>query len=171
MRLSIPRLATTAATFAVGLSFVFIWHSIADLQLGQVIVFEAENIPFLKPRFSRGSRGCGQGYVQSYQTNDGQLVDEGSFWELDNSKTKQHVDKIINNAQRVIERVPNDRDYFGERGERIVLVKKPNEEGEATVLILWYDGGKSYRFIAAPTLDIALEFEQYLIMEYHRSPA
>lgn len=77
--------------------------------------------------------------------------------------------KLIRDAKQVVERVRNYRNYRGYLGERVILINR-SESGEESVFVLWYDGGDSYSFIGAPTLDLALEFEQHLISIDYNSP-
>jgi hypothetical protein len=48
-------------------------------------------------------------------------------------------------------------------GERVVVINPPDDRNaEETVSILWHDGGQFIAFINAPSLDLALEFEDFL---------
>lgn len=115
-----------------------------------------------KPRFIATGRGCGFGYVQQYETADGQRLAEGmSGFERD-KKARASFKKRISQAVRVIERGTRYRSHPSQTGERVVLVNPPDENGVESVSILWYGGGQFTAYIEAPSLDLALEFEQYL---------
>lgn len=111
------------------------------------------------------------GYIQGYETDDGQGLGEGVSWNPSRKRIKREFYKQVRNAKEIIERVPNYRNHNGDLGERIVIVNNANEAGgEESITILWYDGGDSYRFIDAPTFKLALEFEKYLVSVDYRSP-
>ena len=124
----------------------------------------------LMPRFTPSGRGCGMGYVQWYITNDSQGVAEGNQWDPKPNVIKKRVAEFIHNAERVIEK-QSEFHYRGDHvGERIIIDNKPDESGKKSVSIIYYDGGDSYRFIEAPTEELAKEFEQYLIEKDFKSP-
>ena len=108
--------------------------------------------------------------MQGYQTNDGKKVVEGVDGYLSDKEARIAINKEKRDAIRIIERVPDYRNHLGDVGERIVLEYGSNDHGEAMASILFYDGGDSYRYIYAPSLDLALEFEQYLVGIQYRSP-
>lgn len=120
-------------------------------------------IPKQKPRFTGTFRGCGFGYTQGYETDDGQQLSEGIIGNATRKKARAELKKLIAKSVRVVERVPNYKHRLGESGERIVLVNPPDERNDKeTVSILWHDGGQFVAFINAPSLELALEFEQFL---------
>lgn len=106
----------------------------------------------LKPRpgFTKSFRGCGMGYVQGYTTSDGIEVTEGTigcvaatgkdnrFWEA-----KRRPDRLISQTS-----------------ERAVA--EINEDGKRSFEIYKVTNGTCTHFIGAPTLELALEFEEYL---------
>jgi hypothetical protein len=160
------RVLLAAITFGIGLLCVLAVGWFGRVQLSPVIVDRAATyIPALKPRFSPTSRGCGQGYSQGYETNDGERLSEGVSWNPSRKTTSREFQKLVRDAEQVVERIPNYSGYHGWVGERVVLINGPE-----SVSILLYDGGSAYRFIDAPTLSTALEFEQYLISIDFRSP-
>lgn len=121
------------------------------------------------PRFTPTYRGCGNGYVQGYDTDDGQRVDEGVEAPFHPKQARTEFLKYIREAKQVIKRLPKYHDHLGKVGERVVIVNKPDREGNRWVSILFYDGGHQIRYIDAPNLGLALEFEQYLIREDPRN--
>jgi len=164
MRKLFLRLVIGSAAFVVGIAAVFamskFWKSADEYVFVVQPLYKAETGI---PRFSPTAHGCGNGYVQGYQTDDGQDVDEGVEAGFYPKKARWEFRKWVRDAKQIIERVPKFRDHLGQVGERVVILNKPDEEGKEWVSILFYGGGDSYRFIDAPTLDLALEFEQYLI--------
>jgi hypothetical protein len=112
------------------------------------------------PKFMPTSRGCGNGYSQSYETSDRQWLYEGVEVFENSKKARTELNKWINQATKIIERIPNSKNRWGDLGERIVIANPPNKEGKETFSILWYGGGNSVSYIDAPTLELALEFER-----------
>ena len=171
MRELLLRFVIGFAAFVIGIEVVFatgtFWKAEDEHAFIVEPIYKAE---IGMPRFSAYGRGCGNGYVQSYETDDGQFVDEGVAAGFYTKEARRKVRKRVQDAKQVIERIPKFRNSRGEVGERIIIVNKPNKEGKESVSILFYDGGDSYRFIDAPTLDLALEFEQYLISIDFKSP-
>jgi hypothetical protein len=140
----------------------------ADSNVGVIPMVPISRI--LTPRFLPTGRGCGMGYIQGYETSDGQKLGEGVRWNPKPNVVKLKVAKFVRDAKQVVERQPDFR-YGGDSiGERIVIVNRPDESGEESVSILYYDGSDSYKFIDAPTLELAEEFEQYLISINFASP-
>lgn len=165
------RIVIGFVTFAVGISFVFVTSKLPASHNESVIIVE----PVYKaemgvPRFEPFGRGCGNGYVQGYETDDGQFVSEGVVVEYSRKMIRRELRKWVRDSGQIIERVTKFRDHRGEVGERTVILNKDVGEGKESVSIVFYDGGDSYRFIDAPTLDLALEFERYLISIDFRSP-
>jgi len=185
MRKLFLRIGVGFVTFVVGISAVFVTSKLStpenEAAPNYDPVYNAENetVLIVEPvykaetgisRFTPYGRGCGNGYAQSYTTDDGQFVDEGVAAGYYPKEIRRDLRKWVRDAKQVIERVPKFRNSLEEVGERIIIVNKPNKEGKESVSILFYDGGDSCRFIDAPTLDLALEFEQYLISIKFRSP-
>jgi hypothetical protein len=115
---------------------------------------------FKRHQFRLTYRACGFGYTQGYEDEDGQELREGVASAADNPYYGWGYRQRLQDA-RIRDFVAN-YPYRGRVGERYILENKPNDLGEGSVTILFYDGGDTYRFIDAPTLDLALEFEQYL---------
>jgi len=122
------------------------------------------------PRFTPTGRGCGNGYVQGYQTDSGETVWEGVSAFESRKEARQSFKKKQGEAVRIIERRTKVPDNRGNMGDRIVLETPPDDEGQTGIIIIWYGGGQHVREIGAPTLDLALEFEQYLVTINFRSP-
>lgn len=110
--------------------------------------------------FTPTGRGCGMGYGQTYDMRDGRTMGEGSVCQLNVRATQRQWRKSLASATKIVERVPEYQNRFGERGERVVAWFPPDEFGPESARIMWYDGGTCYLYISAPTLDIALEFER-----------
>jgi hypothetical protein len=176
MKRIIFRLSVLLLTFAVG--FVAVWL-IGLLTLGSLSIEtklaslnngSAESpvspIPIIsnqKPRFTGTIRGCGFGYWQGYETDDRQQLSEGITGIATRKKARAEFKKWIAKSVRVVERVPNYKNRLGKLGERVVVINPPDDRNaKETVSILWHDGGQFIAFINAPSLDLALEFEQFL---------
>lgn len=115
-----------------------------------------------KPRFGATGRGCGFGYWQGYETDDGQQLSEGMSGFETRKKARSEFNKRIAKAVNIIEQGQRFRSHPGKVGERVVLINPADENGKETISIIWYGGGQFIAFINAPTLDLALEFEQFL---------
>lgn len=133
-----------------------------DLEVTPLVTFDTPKSEPLKslPKFMPYARGCGNGYAQSYTTPDGQWLGEGVEVYETPKKTRAKLNEWITKATRIIERVPNYKNRWGDLGERIVIVNPLDKDGKESVSVLWYGGGKSVSYIDAPTLELALEFER-----------
>ena len=176
MKRIIVRLSFLLLTFSVG--FAAVWliglltavspsvenktlsnDHLAETPVSQIPV----TAPKQKPRFTGTFRGCGFGYTQGYKTDDGQQLSEGITGTATRKKAHAEFKKRVAESVRVIERVPNYKNRLGKLGERVVMINPPDGRNpEETVSILWHDGGQFIAFINAPSLDLALEFEQFL---------
>jgi hypothetical protein len=158
--------------FVLSLPFVWIAEQIAPIRLNPNLAYSGSSFlpSYLRPRFTPTGRGCGTGYRQDYITNDGERLSEGkrgsSFAESIEPEFRQRVEA----AAQIVEHIESYPDGHGNFGQRFVLINKAEKPGVASVSILWNDGNGYYSFIDAPTLDLALEFEKYLISIDYRSP-
>jgi hypothetical protein len=100
------------------------------------------------------------GYGEAYVMRDGRSMFEGSACEINARATQREWRKLLVTATKIVERVPEYKNRFGERGERVIAWFPPDEFGPESARIMWYDGGTCYLYISAPSLDIALEFER-----------
>lgn len=105
------------------------------------------------------ARGCGNGYAQAYMLPNGQRMSEGSTPYETREAAQEALESIIIKALRVVERVPKVKNRWGNEGERIVLITSDNH-GKEEASIIWYDGDKAILWIYAPSLEIALAFEE-----------
>ena len=165
------RILVGFVTFVVGIAVTYVSDKSWTVPNDTVIIVK----PVYKSeagivRFSPSARGCGAGYSQLYVTDDDQPVSEGVHWDPSTKIIRRNFRKLVRDAKNVVERSANFRGYPDRVGERIIIVNQPGKLGEDSVSILFYDGGDSYRFINAPTLALALEFEQYLISIDFKSP-
>ena len=134
-----------------------------EIEVTPLVTFDTAKSEPLKPlpKFMPTGRGCFRpGYAQGYSTYNEQWLSEGVQVFETSRKTRAELDKYIAKATRIIERVPNYKNRWGDLGERIVIVNPPSENGEETISVYWYDGGNSISYIDAPTLELALEFER-----------
>ena len=158
MRQAIFRLSIATITFAVGFSGVWMMRTptITSIRVDPVSVNEVigDEPTHEKHRFSPTYRGCKPGYVQGYETDDGHHLSEGVA--LASGKLGGGFHERIRKAT-VLKAFPKYRDHRGQVGERYVL-----QNDDRSVSILWYGGGDFYSFIEAPSLDLALEFQQFL---------
>jgi len=100
------------------------------------------------------------GYGQKYVMRDGTTMGEGSVCQVSARDSQKEWRKLLANATKILDRVPDYKNRFGESGERVLALFPADEFGPETARIMWYDGGTCYLYISAPTLEIALEFEK-----------
>lgn len=113
-----------------------------------------------RTRFKPTARGCGYGYVQSYELPDGQTMMEGTIGYPSKRRTKEEYKEWLAKATRIIERVPESKNRFGIIGERIVALVPTDATGKEWATVFWYDGGSYFSYIEAPSVELALEFEK-----------
>jgi hypothetical protein len=101
-------------------------------------------------RFEAIGHGCGNGYVTLFVTDDGINVSEGKSCGYSQRATRREFNRIIGKANKIIERDQS----------RAVLAF--DAEGLEGYEIIEYVDGPCVRFIEAPTLELALELEEYL---------
>jgi hypothetical protein len=165
MRKLFWRVAIGSITFFLGILATGVVLDSWTVPTDAVLVIEPVYKPQIGiPRFAPTGRGCGNGYVQGYVTDDGQRVDEGVEAPFHKSARQEFL-KYVHDATQVIQRLPKYHDHHGNVGERVIIVNKPDKEGRVWVSILFYDGGDHVRYIDAPNVALVLEFEQYLISE------
>jgi hypothetical protein len=118
--------------------------------------------------FTPTCRACKPGYILGYQTEDGQDLREGVAAALD--KKGDVLEKRLKDAKRVIQ---IRRDYRDSRdhitAERIILENQSYYCGEKSFWIITYEYDDAYSFIDAPSLELALEFEQFLTSTDYRA--
>jgi hypothetical protein len=158
MKLNYFRLRVLLMSLALGMSSVWFYNNFhfsnQNYELSQD---DADNLVYLVnpnnlPEFNPIGRGCGNGYVQTYETRDGQHLSEGAT-----SLSKIKFNNSIKNAE-IIEKVPNSKNRHGELGLR-VITKNVSEKGKTYFEILWFNKGLLY-YISAPTLELVLKFEE-----------
>jgi hypothetical protein len=163
MKRTAYHLSIAAITFFVGLSNTWLTSKLfVPRLLAPDIRLEAmSDTPTRAPsRFTPTFRACGPGYVQGYELPDGQTMAEGSMGYISPRKTSAEFKKTLDSASRIVEHVPQYTNRFGEVGKRTVAIFPPGKDGGGVARIFWYDGGRYFLFIEAPSLEIALEFEK-----------
>ena len=157
-------------TLALGLASVFMFNgSLKKLDkkpvnLPQIksesplIVIPKEEIVILNDVEIVVSRGCGLNESSgiTWHMSNGNLS-EGVSCGKDNKETKKDFQKLLAKS-KIIERAKNIKNLRGEKGERMIL--EVFEKNEKYAEIIWFDGGKCYYYIKAPTLELALDFEK-----------
>lgn len=165
MRRAFSGFLIATSTFLIGLRTNEMIYAAASTPAFAYTVFAA-----VLPRFTPTRRGCGLGYFQDYETNHGETVSEGVTVFDSRREARQFLEKKQREAVRIVERKANAFDIDGDSGLRLILEDPSDEAGKTSCSIIWYDGGQFVRQIEAPTPDLALEFEQYLIGTKFRSP-
>lgn len=177
MKLTVFRISVAIWTLVLGLLSVYFYSQLLQsaqylfvnsinieeqLSIVEVVSMpEIEQTPaiqtFLPNRFTPTFRACKPGYTQGYETDDGVKLSEGSEcpWEYEENASKDFEAKI-ERAKTIIER----------KGERIIL--EFEEDGKHYFEILRYsDGDRCIKFIHAPSLELALEFEKWNESQEH----
>ncbi|MFL6374292.1 MAG: hypothetical protein ACJ73D_06470 [Pyrinomonadaceae bacterium] len=122
------------------------------------------------PRFTSIGGGCGNGYAQGYATSDGQIVSEGVSAFESAGEARNEFDEWKGKATRLLEYSRKYTDDHGSVGQRVIFEYHNEAAKRNSVAILFYNGGKSYRFFTAPTVHLALELERYMIDNDERPP-
>ena len=171
LKLTVFRISVAVWTLVLGLLSVYLYSNIShsaqeimfadsidvkeQVSITEVIPASKMKTPFefqsvFPNRFTPTFRACKPGYIQGYITDDGAALSEGSECNLENEReTSSKFETKINQAKRIVER--ND--------ERIIL--EFEENGNHYFEILRYRGGSCIKFIHAPSLELALEFENW----------
>jgi hypothetical protein len=183
MKRTFFRLSISLLTFAVGYSVVLftelfpvVISPVKPATVSLSISLDDDSakttpVHYQKPRFSAVLRSCWAGIVQVYMTDDEQQVSEGITFVGNRKEIRAEFKRRLVKAVRVIEHIPNYKNHRGKSGERVVLVNPPDDRNPMeTVSILYYDRGQSIAFIDASTLDLALEFEQFLEANDYPAP-
>lgn len=116
--------------------------------------------------FSPSLRGCGCAWTQDYILLDGRFVYESriGFCLKTESRpksqlTQEKFQSIIDSASTIVKRVPSYNYFYKKEGERVELLYL-NSSGEERAKILWFDGDETLLEIDAPSLEIAIGFEE-----------
>ncbi|MEO6333721.1 MAG: hypothetical protein ABIO91_01940 [Pyrinomonadaceae bacterium] len=158
MRKLLLRLAVTAIAFMVGVG-----SSGGINKLSALVNAKAHTVRTLlspAPRFAPTRRVGRQGYMQEYFTNDSRRVNEGIACFQTPEEAIAEFHETVGRWTQIVERIPKHRNSRGEIGERVVARSVVGQTEQ--VSIMWYDGGDSFSFIQAPTVELALEFERFL---------
>ena len=152
MQFTLRRLTVLILTFVIGITTAW---SIGLLTKVEMLV--AKGFPSLV--FRPETRGCGCGFVQDYSLLDGRSLFEDSASAIC-SNTEDRFQSIIAKASKIVERLPKT-DKYGNESERILLLYHSDEFNEERAKILRHskDG---LSFIDAPTLEVALTFEEVM---------
>lgn len=157
-------------TFALGLASVFLFNG--SLKYSDEIPVNLPKVQSESPlivipteaKFISNSvgimvtRACGFNGSNSttWHMPDGKLS-EGVNCGKNNKETEKEFQELLSKS-KIIDRVKNVKNRREQIGERIVL--QVTEKNEKWAEIIWYDGGKCYLYIVAPTLEQALDFEK-----------
>jgi hypothetical protein len=124
-------------TFALGLASVLFSQNLKFIDKDGIKGATIVSIAPKQPRFVETARGCGMGYVQGYESNDGIELTERN---LDCHKPKRRSRQIIkSDNERIISKIElQDKTYY-----------------EIYQL-------KTGHCIDSPTIELGLELENYL---------
>ena len=109
MKLILQKLGVASLTLTIGLFSTFIIKKIynsviaADIDESDLKNVVMVSIAPKSPRFIETGRGCGNGYIQGYETNDGMKLFEGT---LNCKKPKNNDSKIFQkDSKRIISKI------------------------------------------------------------------
>jgi hypothetical protein len=96
-----------------------------EFEVTPLVTFDSTKSEPLKspPKFMPTGRGCGNGYMQGYSTYNGQWLSEGVQVFETSRKTRTELNKWIAKATRIVERVQNHKNRWGDLGERIGTIQ------------------------------------------------
>jgi hypothetical protein len=161
------RFLVAILTFALGATAFWVArqkYTFWQTEIAQQTNVKQTKIPESKPeRFELLGHACGNGWVDGYEMPDGQRVSTGLDVFGSPRKAHSELSKTLSKAERILTTTEKYEKPNGEIGKRTVaeFVSKKSETN--SVGIFWQKKGEdSYEYIYAPTLEIALEFEQYL---------
>ena len=164
------RLLVAVLTFALGATAF--WVARQKYNFWQTEVAQHTNVKQItisepKPeRFELLGHACGNGWVDGYEMPDGQRVSTGLDVFGSPRKAQSELSKNFSKAERILTTVEKYEKPNGDIGKRTVAEFVSKKSDRSNVGIFWQQKGKdSYEYIYAPTLEIALEFEQYLESE------
>jgi hypothetical protein len=136
----------TSVTFCLGVLAVFIVSLLVQANLDYAPSGTVEHERLITPatkkhQFNATFRACKPGYVQGYETDDGQQLREGSRPVAD-STFGTGYDQRIHAAKQTLAYFKPYVDAYGKVGERYIL-ENDSLETERSVTILFYDAEKA----------------------------
>ncbi len=164
------RFLVAILTFALGATAFWVArqkYTFWQTEVAQQTNVKQTKIPESKPeRFELLGHACGNGWVDGYEMPDGQRVSTGLDVFGSPRKAQSELSKTLSKAERILITVEKHEKPSGEIGKRTVAEFVSKKSGKSSIGIFWQQKGKdTYDYIYAPTLEIALEFEQYLESE------
>lgn len=112
--------------------------------------------------FTPTIRICG---IQAYTTFTGQFLFEGHSIHGSSSAAKRAWKEELKKATKIIARIPKPQNKLGIEEESVIAFFS-DTDGTTFVRLMSYNGGEDYKFIHAPSLEIALRFEKFLINKH-----
>ena len=157
------QLSVTLLTFIIGVSLASVWYILSHPSVESFKIAESTSVPQLVvegPRFVQAGNACGfECSSHIYNSSDGEVLSDSTCGYRSPARAKKELQRDLKGVQKIVERVPK-LDWNGRQiGERVVAVFLPDEYGRRWVRIMWTDGPRLHS-INAPTLELALEFEQ-----------
>lgn len=152
----------TLITFSIGISAVWLCYfahskKVETNEPRENFILLAS--PPARQRFTPTFRACKPGWVQGYVSSDDERLLESGNGYSSSAKANQELQKWIQEAEQIVERTATLDSKGKKMGERVVAIFPPNDQGIKWAAIIWTD--KSLlRSIAAPSLQLALEFER-----------
>lgn len=132
----------------LGKSKTFVLPIFMDGELMKVEIDENE-------RFTLIGHGCGNGYAQGYITNEGERLGLG----LEIIKPKDFKKQLL--ETEILESIGDYSNNDGDKGTRFILKGENKETSKEFYEIVWYDLKSNKYYITAPSLELALELEQW----------
>lgn len=104
-------------------------------------------------------RGCGNGYAQGYELPDGTGMGEGNSCYRSFKEADKEMRALVKKAEYIIERVAPSKRKGEAKSERVVISFPGAELINKGIRIMWVHD-HCLRWINAPSLELALEFEK-----------
>jgi hypothetical protein len=157
------RLTVTLLTFIIGITLAGVWQFLSRpaIKSGKIAELNSVAPPVVQtPRFIPVGYACG--FVcssQTYNSSDGEVLSDSTCSYRSHARAKKELQRDLKGVQKIVERAAKS-DWKGlQIGERVVAIFPPDEYERRRVRIMWTDGSR-LRSINAPSLQLALEFEQ-----------
>jgi hypothetical protein len=169
MQRKIIILAIAIITLSVSVTAVWMWiiyqNNNSDVvEVGNEYIVMAPKL--VAQRFIPGPIFCGVNKLasaefstQGYRASTGESLVWSMYEYSSSARANKELLKRIKGAEKIVERVPNLDDNSKKVGERVVAIFPPNKNGIKRTSI--FETSRSLLYsIAAPSLELALEFEE-----------
>lgn len=157
-------LGVALSTFLLGylLAWLFFAHMSPDLLKATMSALEPAIRSERKSRLDGMRptiRGCGNGYVQGYELTDGTKMGEGNDCHRSFMEASKAMTSRLQKSDKILDRTAPLEQKGRPKSDRVVAWFPADEYRNKSVMIMWVHG-TCIHWIAAPDLELALEFEK-----------